>query len=368
MGLPINANFAEVDLPRALVCDHDRESVSLLQSLLSKSGYLVVHAANSSEVSEILHQAYPPKIVIIEISMDSIDLCRALRAEPGDYYPYVLMTAGNDDKAVGELALHSGADDVLPKPFDSLGVLARLSVARRILDLQDGLILAREELRIRATRDSLTDLFNRAAFLDLFQRELDRAGRSRSHTGFLLVDLDHFKNVNDAYGHSAGDEVLREVARRLKHTVRSYDFVGRYGGEEFCIVLPNCPEIDLRQRADAIRLAFGSEPILVGGAKVSVSASVGAIVVFANARSVEETIAVADVALYRAKHSGRNCTVCCRRPLLKESIGGQDLKMICAGCDPRYSGKCLTHLHSTKVPSDMQFLRSNLPISGAFDL
>jgi PleD family two-component response regulator len=134
-----------------------------------------------AEVEHILRRTRPPEILIIEMSMESMDLCRGLRAEPKDYYPYVLMTAANDDKTVGELALHSGADDLLPKPFDALGMLARLSVARRILDFQDRLIISREELRVQATKDFLTGLFNRAAFLDLFQRELDRAARTRSH-------------------------------------------------------------------------------------------------------------------------------------------------------------------------------------------
>jgi len=142
----------EADLPRVLIYAQDSDSVSLLHQLLCKWGYGVSFAENSSAASVILHQDRPPKIVILDMSIDSIDLCRGLRAESRDYYPYVLMIGAKNSKAFGELALHSGADDFLPKPIDDLGLLARLSVAKRILDLQDGLICAREELRVRAIR------------------------------------------------------------------------------------------------------------------------------------------------------------------------------------------------------------------------
>lgn len=340
-----------------LICGDDGFDIALLRNLLSGRGYEVLIAATSSAAAEMLDQTSPPHILMLEISRDCIELCRKLRSEPRDFYAYILMTAAGGDKALEELALHAGADEILPMAFDEAGVLARLSVARRIVDHQDAQVVAREELREQATKDPLTGLFNRTAFLDSFHRELDRAGRSLSYTGLLLIDLDHFKRVNDTYGHFAGDEVLREVARRLKQAVRSYDFIGRYGGEEFCVVLSNCTEGDLRGRADAIRLAIWGTPILLASGAVKVSTSIGATVIFANNRSMMETIAIADGALYHAKESGRNCTVCCSRPLLGEST-----KRPCSLCAAKCSKKCPVVVQSIKVPSARASLRHHLPM------
>ena len=180
----------------------------------------------------------PPEVVILDWDLpgvDGIELCRKLRDKSRSYYDYNLMITGRTDEADLVHALESGADDCIGKPFGELELRARLLVASRILALQNELIHAREELRMQSMRDGLTGLWNRMAFLDLLKRELARAGRAGGQTGLLLIDLDHFKQTNDTYGHPVGDLVLKETARRLRQSVRSYDFVGRYGGEEFLI-------------------------------------------------------------------------------------------------------------------------------------
>jgi GGDEF domain-containing protein len=136
-----------------------------------------------------------------------------------------------------------GADDYLTKPFDSGELKARLRTGERILHLEGRLVEAREDMRFKATHDSLTSLFNRGVIVDLLGREISRSRREHVPVAILMSDVDHFKIINDTHGHLVGDEVLKEAARRLLLSVRSYDYLGRYGGEEFLIILNNCDPV-----------------------------------------------------------------------------------------------------------------------------
>ena len=260
------------------------------------------------------------------------------------YYHYILMVTTRTDELDLVIALESGADDCLIKPFGEPELRARLLVANRILALQNELIHAREELRAQAMRDGLTGLWNRAAFLDLFQHELQRAGRANGRTGLLLLDLDNFNQVNDTYGHLAGDMVLKEIARRLSHDVRSYDFVGRYGGEEFFIALPGSGREHLCRRAETIRKAICGELFHTPQGDVSILISVGVAVAESVERSASDMLAVADVGLYKAKVSGRNRSVFCEKPsaqILQTNLPHADL---CAQCKVGSSPGCVISL------------------------
>jgi len=162
-----------------------------------------------------------------------------------------------------------------------------------------------EEYRFRATHDSLTGVWNRAAIFDVLKRELLRAQREGTSVGVLLADLDHFKNINDVYGHLAGDAVLREVAQRINAAVRTYDAVGRYGGEEFLVVLSGCEEEPLRH-AERIRALVGAEPVVTREGAISVTLSLGAAISGPHFPEMEDMLRAADAALYRAKRAGRN--------------------------------------------------------------
>ncbi len=186
-----------------------------------------------------------------------------------------------------------------------------------LLSLQKELIAAQEELRYQATHDALTGLCNRAALLDSLHKEIERSLRARSPLGILLLDVDHFKTVNDTHGHLVGDAVLREIGSRLADATRPYDVTGRYGGEEFLILLPNCGRDETEHSAERIRAAIASIPFQSGNSKFSITVSIGATVVLGSPESDAALLNQADQALYQAKSRGRNCIVMHSRTQLK---------------------------------------------------
>ena len=206
--------------------------------------------------------------------------------------------------------MESGADDYLTKPFDQHELKVRLRAGTRITELQRELVTAREELREQATKDFLTLMWNRSSILDTLTRELARGSREQRPVGVVLADLDHFKSVNDTFGHFAGDAVLREFARRMQSSIRVYDAIGRYGGEEFLIILPGCDEACTMRQAGRLRAALDSEPMSINEESRTITCSFGATSWRPGTeQDAEGLIRVADTALYMAKHRGRNCVV-----------------------------------------------------------
>ena len=240
--------------------------------------------------------------------VDGIELCRRIRAIQQDRYRYILLVSGKDDKQDVVSGLEAGADDYLTKPFDIRELRARVRAGTRILTLQHELIQAREALRFQATHDDLTGLWSRGTTLHLLKGELERGLRSHTPTGILMIDVDHFKRVNDTHGHLNGDMVLIEAARRIDRSVRIYDFVGRYGGEEFLVVLSNCTMEDLQKIAERARRAFVDAPITMNAGEVSVTVSVGGVMALSEVRELE-LLSAADSALYEAKRTGRDRVV-----------------------------------------------------------
>jgi diguanylate cyclase (GGDEF)-like protein len=203
--------------------------------------------------------------------------------------------------------LDSGADDYLTKPVDVAQLRARLGVGKRIIDLQQRLIEAYEAKRFEATHDSLTGLWNRAAVLGFLEGELTRSERDNTNVAVVIADIDFFKQVNDTYGHLAGDAVLREVARRLDAGVRTYEWAGRYGGEEFLVVASRCTPEETGGLAERLRLRVSSEPVLWGGQEINVSTSLGvATTDQLGELNGDALLKAADSALYLAKRNGRN--------------------------------------------------------------
>jgi two-component system cell cycle response regulator len=249
---------------RILIADDESVSRRMLERILERAGYEVLAVGDGRLAAEQICLQDGPRLALLDWMMPGLDgpgVCREVRKRRSHPYVHIILLTSKNSKADIVEGLESGADDYLIKPFDPEELKARLRTGLRILQLEDNLVEAREGMRFKATHDDLTALLNRGAILELLTRELCRTRREDGCTVVLLVDLDHFKRVNDTYGHVVGDEVLREVARRLLASVRSYDFVGRYGGEEFLIVLNNCDINKAMGRAEELREAIANSTL-----------------------------------------------------------------------------------------------------------
>jgi diguanylate cyclase (GGDEF)-like protein len=298
---------------KILIADDDPVSRLLMQRTLEKFGYEVLLAADGRTAAEILSRSDGPRLALIDWMMPELDgpgLCREIRSLRDGSYIYILLLTSKQDSEDVVAGLEAGADDYITKPCHPAELRARLRTGRRILTLEETLVRAREEMRFKATHDALTELWNRAAILALMRSELHRAAREGKPTSLLLCDIDHFKRVNDDHGHLVGDLVLEEVARRLISAVRPYDAVGRYGGEEFLILLSDCGRNSVKARAEEVRAGVASAPVDTGCETIAISISIGAVTCGDWNEDVppERILAEADAALYRAKAEGRNCT------------------------------------------------------------
>jgi diguanylate cyclase (GGDEF)-like protein len=300
---------------RILLAEDELVSSRKLVSMAKSWGYEPILVNDGSKAWEVLQQPDAPRLAVLDWMMPGLDgpeVCRRLR-ERGEPYVYVLLLTSRSDKEDVVVGLAAGADDYVTKPYSPLELRHRLNTGRRIIELQ-------EQIRALARRDALTGLLNRGAVLEVFTNEVVRARREHTPLSIIMVDFDHFKRVNDTYGHLAGDAVLREIARRMSEQVRPYDAVGRYGGEEFLLVLPNCAHDEAVEVAERLRVRAVSEPVVFEGTSITIAISLG---LACQARILsdepEPLISAADAALYEAKRTGRN-RVCVAPPLAEASV------------------------------------------------
>ncbi len=296
---------------KILIADDEMLSRRLLEKTLLKAGYEVLAVQNGTAAVAELCKVDGPRLALLDWEMPEMDgpaVCREVRKKTDSGYVYMILLTSKGLKTDVVAGLESGADDYLTKPFDAEELKARMRTGQRILDLEGRLVEAREHMRFQATHDSLTSLLNRGVIMDLLGREISRSRRERIPTAIILCDVDHFKAINDSHGHRIGDEVLREVARRLLAAVRSYDYVGRYGGEEFLVILNNCDALSAPGRAEAMRKAISDIPIKTDAGPFTVTTSIGVHQTENwGFRSVETLLHEVDAALYAAKAAGRNC-------------------------------------------------------------
>jgi diguanylate cyclase (GGDEF)-like protein len=310
---------------RVLVADDDLMSQRLLESSLRRWGYEVVLARDGFEAFAALLHPEAPKLAVLDWQMpgmEGAEICRQIRQRTSEAYTFIILLTGRhtqDDVIAG---LDAGADDYVIKPFNPEELKVRLRTGKRILYLQDQLIAAREALREQATHDSLTGMFNRGAAIDILRTELTRQQRHGGTIAIALADLDRFKHINDHYGHLVGDKVLCAAAKAMMNTTRPYDCAGRFGGEEFLLILPGCDKVNALSHAERMRLAINQVRVTEGAELINVAASIGVTVApTENTLDVNQLIRAADMALYRAKDNGRNRVefVDCIEPTLQKA-------------------------------------------------
>lgn len=295
---------------RILIAEDDPDFRALLKAALGRWGYEVVVARNGNEALLVMQSEDAPRLVILDWmmpGMDGVQVCRKIRKDMKAPYTYVILLTAqqrDEDLVVG---MEAGADDYLIKPFKHQELRVRLRAGRRIIELQNELLDARKILQDKASHDSLTGLWNHEEILGILRQELARDERERKCVSVIMVDIDKFKLVNDTYGHLAGDEVLRMTVKRMHALIRSYDFVGRYGGEEFLFVLPDCCRECAAAFAERLRLSVCCESMDISDGMIPVTISLGiASSDKAGGCDAVSLVKAADSALYRAKENGRN--------------------------------------------------------------
>jgi diguanylate cyclase (GGDEF)-like protein len=294
---------------KVLIADDSRLQRKILGDALESAGYEIVLAKTGQEAFvHIMESNEPPPICLLDWCMpevSGIELARMIRNRGLASYTYVILITANTSATSLQEGFSAGADDFVRKPCDTNEVLARVRAGERIVALEAELRKAMVSLRHQADHDRLTGLLNRGAILDGLGREHERAVRSKNAITIYMFDIDHFKKVNDTYGHPTGDQVLQQVARTLRRSIRPYDLAGRYGGEEFLVVLPNCSQEAAMVRAEEVRSAIASCTVDSLGFETTISVGVAGKSA-AQSFTISELLQSADLALYAAKRGGRN--------------------------------------------------------------
>ena len=295
---------------RVLIVDDDPTNRHLLSAMLLNTRHEFDEAPDGKTAWELL-QKETINLVITDWmmpDMDGVELIDNIRKANFPHYIYVILLTARSTKADIVKGLEAGADDYLIKPFDLDELRARVNIANRIIDLERRQHESLERMQKMATHDSLTDLFNRRALYDIAENELARARRDNKPVSLVMMDIDHFKNVNDEYGHNIGDQALRRVATIILEKIRGYDTAGRWGGEEFLLVLPVTYLEEARQIAERVRQGIESAKIqLQGGKHLNLQASFGVSTAMPeDLLTFDLLVHQADEALYDAKGEGRN--------------------------------------------------------------
>jgi diguanylate cyclase (GGDEF)-like protein len=296
-----------------LVVEDDPVTRRLLEKILAEAGCSEVRAAvNGRDALEILKHSFYPIVITdwIMPEMDGLQLCHAIRHDDLPGYIYIIVLTVKDAKSDIVRGLEAGADEYLVKPINPSELLVRLKTAQRILGLEKSLKTTNEEIRTLSIKDPLTGIFNRIYLMERLPQEIKRSHRYGHPLSIIMCDIDHFKEVNDEFGHKAGDQILKEFVHCLSASVRQdIDWIARYGGEEFLIVLP---ETDLQPAclvAERLRRVVSEKVFRLKGKDIQITSSFG-VSNFNPAKGQRITFDVlmeeADEFLYEAKRAGRN--------------------------------------------------------------
>jgi len=294
---------------RILIVDDDRLSLRLLEHTLTEWGHDVVSCHDGLEAWQKIETA-GANVVISDWLMpglDGLELTQLIRERLASPYIYVLLITGHEGREGFLTAMEAGADDYLTKPLNLAELRARLAVGARVLSLQDELRKALSVAEDLATTDALTGLLNHRSIIERGETAYEQSRRQRYPLAAIMADIDHFKRVNDGFGHQAGDRVLTAVADALKAGIRRYDQIGRYGGEEFLVILPGCAADEVTGVAERMRRGVKRLRLTEKGQQLSMTASFGTASCVGQVHGgIETLIEAADAALYAAKAAGRN--------------------------------------------------------------
>lgn len=295
-----------------LIAEDNPVSRRLLERSLKKAGHRVVAAENGREALDIFKDTFFPMILTdwMMPDMDGIALCKAIRALDSPGYVFIVFLTSKDGKDDIIAGLEAGADDYLTKPFHNSELIARLKTGKRILNLEKSLKKANEEIRTLSITDPLTGAFNRGYLMNRLPEELNRAKRYHHPLSLIICDVDRFKNVNDSWGHLAGDAVLKHLVKCFNAAVRQgIDWTARYGGEEFFILLSETDHKGALAVAERLRELLTTNMTEFEGQALNVTASFGVATFDPSVEpelSLDDLIKKADKCLYQAKKGGRN--------------------------------------------------------------
>ena len=299
---------------RVLVADDCPVMRLSLKKHLIEWGFQPILVNDGKQALDALSSKFAPRLALLDWMMPIMDgptVVRHIRNEDFGPYTYVVMLTAKSDADDLVSAFASGIDDFLTKPFNEDELHQRLRAGQRILNLQDQLNKTLEKLQFQATHDALTGIWNRRAILQALDRELNRAKRntdSPEATSIVMLDLDRFKAINDQWGHLAGDEALKLTGELIRKSIRSYDYVGRYGGEEFVVILPSTARDQVKVVVERSRANIEQNPLIFNGQTIPLTASLG-VATARNNFDTEQLVKQADEAMYHAKANGRNRVV-----------------------------------------------------------
>jgi diguanylate cyclase (GGDEF)-like protein len=292
---------------KILIVEDEPTIANLLKDLLSEEEYSA-QVAPDGLVAEKMLVEWAPDLVLLDLNVPhrtGAELLREIRKkdrEHGVFIPVIVLTGVYTTRNDKINYLNQGADDFLPKPFDTVELMARVRSLLRLRDMY-------KRSQYLATHDFLTRCYNRRYLMDFLDREVARVKRYKQPFSFLMLDLDHFKDINDRFGHEAGDQVLLHVGFRLQDFFRAVDCVGRLGGDEFAAILPDCGPDEASKVAERLLVTL-SKPAQKEGLSDEVASlvsfSVGIASFPAHATEKDELVHLADVAMYEAKKEGRN--------------------------------------------------------------